>query len=103
MDDEAKQLLREMRDMMRQAHEGNAAWRQEMRANAKRGRRIALFILLPALLLGLSMITWGMISSGQKEREYDRFREEIRRRMEERRNQLRPKEITQASQPGYGC
>jgi hypothetical protein len=105
MDDESKQLLREMRDLTRQSYESHVAWRKELQANAKRGRIIVFFIILPVLFIFLSICAWGIISSRQAERERNeeerRYheelqhnREELQRRMEERRNQLmRPKDL----------
>jgi hypothetical protein len=48
------------------------------------------------------MIAWGIVSSSQRERERERqiemFHEELRQRMEERKNQIRPKQFSRLNQ-----
>jgi len=93
MDEETRQLLREIRDSIREDSRCNAAWREEFRASTKRGRRILLLVLLPMLFLAVSMVAWGTLSSGQREQDYERgyergynqFIENARKRVEERR------------------
>src|SRR5262245_8299553 len=105
MDDEARQLLREMRDILRESSEREAAWHKQLLANTKRARRIAFFIVFPVMFTFLSICAWGIVSSSQAEREraqedrryrdeLQRYRDDLQRKMEERRNQfMRPKDL----------
>ena len=109
MDEDANKLLVEIRDILRESSESQVAFRKELMANAKRGRRIVRFIILPFLLITLSIVGWGIISSSQREQERnqenERFREELRKRMDERKNLIRPKGLAQARQilPNCAC
>jgi hypothetical protein len=113
MDDDANKLLIEIRDILRESSESQAAWRNDVLTSTKRGQRIARFFVLPLLLILLSIVAWGVVSSSQAEREraqeerryheeLKRDREELQRKMEERRNQLfRPKgDLGKIDEPG---
>jgi hypothetical protein len=62
MDDEAKQLLREMRDLLRETSARDAAWIEESRRNMRRLRRLVRFVLLPMVLVALALLLWTFFS-----------------------------------------
>jgi len=62
MDEEAKQLLREMRDLMREMSARDAAWIEESRRNMRRLRRLVRFVLLPMVLVALVLLVWTFFS-----------------------------------------
>ena len=97
MDDEATQLLREMRDMLRDF----SAWHKQFLASTKRARRIIFLFVLPILIGFMGILTWAVVSSNQTERrreeeerryhdQLQRNHEEMQRKLEERRNLVRP-------------
>ena len=75
MDEEANQLLREIRD------------------SAKQIRTVVWLILACAILLAVSLFGWEALSRGQTEKDYERgfkqghdaFREQLRKRIEDRK------------------
>lgn len=99
MDDDSNKLLIEIRDILRDASEREAARHKQLLANTKRARIIVFFIILPILFIFLAICAWGIISSSQSERErtqeyrrhneqLQRNHEELQRKLEERRNQF---------------
>jgi hypothetical protein len=97
MDNEATQLLREMRDMLRDF----SAWHKQFLASTKRARIIVFLFVLPILLGFMAILTWAVISSNQTERrreaeerryhdQLQRNHDEMQRKIEERRNLVRP-------------
>ena len=68
MDDEAKQLLREMRDALCEMSVREAAWIEESRRNLRRLRRLVRFVLIPMLLVALVVLLWTLFSPGTSSR-----------------------------------
>ncbi len=62
MDDEARELLREMRDLLREMSARDAAWVEESRRNMRRLRRLVRFVLLPMVLVALVILVCNFFS-----------------------------------------
>jgi CHASE3 domain sensor protein len=68
MDDEAKQLLREIRDLFAQTIAENGRWQSEMRSRmlqADRGRRIIAGVVFVAVCA--AMLVWGISSMSPRQ------------------------------------
>ena len=62
MDEESKQLLREIRDLMRQTYERESEWREEIRESTKRGRKTGWFMFMLAIVFIIAT-QWRLIAS----------------------------------------
>jgi hypothetical protein len=60
MDDESTKLLREIRDLMVESANQDAAWREEMRLRLARSRR-GWIIGIPVIVIGL-LIIWSELT-----------------------------------------
>jgi hypothetical protein len=70
MNDDATQILREIRDLIRDTAARDGAWIAEMRSNQRRLRRLIWFVMLPLLFIVTAILVYSMMqpanSAGQE-------------------------------------